>query len=436
MIYKKINCIIIGAGLSGLSTAYHLNSNYIVLEKDKGCGGTAGTLYHKEFKLDKAVHILYFRDPSIRTFISKELGLQLLERVRDSRVYIKGRQIPFPLQYNLSGLPLVSKAKIALTIFYKLLLRKRKIIVNNFEEWAVKNFGKELYKLFFNPYNRKLWGIELNQLKLEWMDQLIPKVSFELFMKGLIRKNDHEYGFNSIFYYPEQGGITSVSKKIAEKLTDINYCVVIDKIEQDRKLVFLKDGRIIKYNYLVNTSPLKNFISYLSDDKKELLQFSSKLKSTCTNVAHLLFNQSICNDGGMHWLYVPDPQKNFYRITFPRNICKANCPTGKFAMTIEFGGKIIDYKLEENLLIRNLIEMKLIDEKNPDYEIIWDQIPVSYVIYDSEMTKAKNHLHSYLNSKNIFSIGRYGSWEYSNMESAILQGIKTAELINSFNGKK
>ncbi len=436
MIYKEIDCIIIGAGLSGLSTAYHLNSNYIVLEKEKDCGGTAGTLYYNGFKLDKAVHILYFRDPSIREFISKELGIHLLEQVRDSRVYIKGRQIPFPLQYNLSELPLVSKTKIVLTIFFLLLFRKRKIIANNFEEWAVKNFGKELYRIFFKPYNRKLWGIELNQLKLEWMDKLIPKVSFDLFMKGLIRKNDREYGFNSVFYYPEQGGIASVSKKMAEKLTDINYRVAIDNIDQNRKLVFLMDGTIIKYNYIVNTSPLKNFISYLSDGKKELLQFSSKLKSNCTNIAHLLFNQSICNDGGIHWLYVPDPQKNFYRITYPRNICKTNCPAGKFAMTIEFGGKINDYKLEENLVIRNLIEMKLIDKNNLDYEIIWDQIPVSYVIYDSEMTNAKNHLHSYLNSKNIFSIGRYGKWEYSNMESALLQGIKTAELINNLNAKK
>lgn len=435
MINKEVNCIIIGAGLCGLSTAYHLNSNYIVLEKEKDCGGTAGTLHYKGFKLDKAVHILYFRDPSIRKFISSELGIQLLEQVRDSRVYIKGRQIPFPLQYNLSELPLVSKTKIVFTIFYLLLFSKKKFIANNFEEWAVKNFGKELYRIFFNPYNRKLWGIELNKLKLEWMDQLIPKVSFDLFMKGLIRKNDREYGFNSVFYYPEKGGIASVSKKIEENLTDINYSVLINKIDQDKKLVSLKDGTILKYNYLVNTSPLKNFISYLSAEQKELFHFSSKLKSNCTNVAHLLFNQINCNDVGMHWLYVPDPKKNFYRITFPRNICKANCPTGKFAMTIEFGGKINDYKLEENLLIRNLIEMRLIDEKNHDYEIIWDQIPVSYVIYDSEMTNAKNHLHSYLNSKNIFSIGRYGSWEYSNMESALLQGKKTAELINNLNGK-
>ena len=39
-------------------------------------------------------------------------------------------------------------------------------------------------------------------------------------------------------------------------------------------------------------------------------------------------------------------------------------------------------------------------------------------------------IQKYLQEKQIFSIGRYGNWEYAAMENAIFQGMETADLIN------
>ena len=72
----------------------------------------------------------------------------------------------------------------------------------------------------------------------------------------------------------------------------------------------------------------------------------------------------------------------------------------------------------------------LIDsEKDIESELLID-IKTAYVIYDHERNNAVEHLLKTLNDNDIFSIGRYGRWEYSAMEDAILQGKEIAEKIN------
>jgi hypothetical protein len=53
----------------------------------------------------------------------------------------------------------------------------------------------------------------------------------------------------------------------------------------------------------------------------------------------------------------------------------------------------------------------------------------AYVIYNKARSKTVAHLQNYLNLHDVFSFGRYGSWVYSSMEDAVIQGKNTAERI-------
>ena len=57
-------------------------------------------------------------------------------------------------------------------------------------------------------------------------------------------------------------------------------------------------------------------------------------------------------------------------------------------------------------------------------------IPYAYVVYDEERRKILPEIMSYLNKCDIFSIGRYGSWEYMSMEDTLLQGKAVAEALH------
>jgi hypothetical protein len=53
-------------------------------------------------------------------------------------------------------------------------------------------------------------------------------------------------------------------------------------------------------------------------------------------------------------------------------------------------------------------------------------LPCAYSIYTTERPKAIETIKGYLEENDIYSIGRYGNWEYSNMEKALKDGKELA----------
>jgi UDP-galactopyranose mutase len=53
----------------------------------------------------------------------------------------------------------------------------------------------------------------------------------------------------------------------------------------------------------------------------------------------------------------------------------------------------------------------------------------AYVIYDLDHKKNVGIIHDYLKKSNIIPIGRFGEWEYFNMDKAILSGKNAASRV-------
>ena len=58
-------------------------------------------------------------------------------------------------------------------------------------------------------------------------------------------------------------------------------------------------------------------------------------------------------------------------------------------------------------------------------------IPEAYVIYDEAYPEARALIHSWLQDQDILSTGRYGDWNYSSMEDALLNGREAAAWLRS-----
>jgi len=102
--------LIIGAGLCGLSAAYHLEnsdeSNYIVLEHNYEVGGLARTKTYDGFSFDHSIHILYTRDKYAANLIrNKLLGGNLCHQSREGYCYTSGVYTEYPYQISNWGLP-------------------------------------------------------------------------------------------------------------------------------------------------------------------------------------------------------------------------------------------------------------------------------------------------------------------------------------------
>jgi hypothetical protein len=54
----------------------------------------------------------------------------------------------------------------------------------------------------------------------------------------------------------------------------------------------------------------------------------------------------------------------------------------------------------------------------------------AYVIYDRFRSEHLPRLMQFLRANQIYPLGRYGLWEYTTMEEAILQGKEAAEALS------
>lgn len=418
--------LIIGAGLTGLSTAFHLNDDYILIEASDSPGGTANTLHFNGFKLDNSVHIFYFKDHSILNWMTDTLQVELLETIRKSSVWINNAYVKFPIQYHLSELPLPHRINSLKSILNSKSNRQGIRSSDNFETYSLLTFGAYHTDIFVRPYNEKLFGVPIALLNTDWLGDYVPNYSRMKMLLSIFGFVNNDYGRNSKFYYPAEGGVSTVARELSSQLkTSPLYNCSLERVFYDKKNALLSDGAEVKYEYLINTIPLDNFLNTIDSLPSDILASGKLLKKNSTTLLHILGKGKIKKEE--HWIYVPDTAIPFYRITIPGNINPANCPAGYFALTLEFGGDVFENQLVLDASILALKAMGILNENTSDIEFCWRLLDCGYVIYDENRKAALKKIFPFLQKNQTWSIGRYGSWEYSNMEDAILHGRKAAE---------
>ncbi len=423
---ESTEILVLGAGLTGLSTAYHLQSDCIVVDAAGAPGGAASTLTYKGFHLDRAVHILYFRDQWTSKFITENLGIPLQCQKRNSTVWFNKRFVSFPIQFHLASLPLYQRFKYGMSVACSKLYKNGNGQEETLGNWAQRNFGRALARDFFIPYNEKLHGVSCDKIQTQWMDGYVPSPSISKLVNGLLKTNRLEVGNNATFWYPVKGGIATIVNSLAEKIKDVRFNKRLISIDLQRKIATFQDGSQIAYHQLVSTIPLNTLTNSISPSRKSYIELSNKLQWNSVEFAHLMIPQS--NIGkGIHWIYIPQRDVPFYRITLPHNINTANCPEGWSALTLEFGKHVQRKQTTEVICKKYLRAMGLLDESSLNSELIWDQLDHGYVIYNSDWTDSRHEIQRILRKYGVISIGRYGRWEYSNMESALIQGREASK---------
>ena len=96
---------IIGAGPTGLSAAYHLGPDALVLEKNDRIGGWCRSVEDGGFTFDMAGHIMFSKDQYVHELYQKLLGDNVHWQDREAWVYSKGVYTRYPFQGCLYGLP-------------------------------------------------------------------------------------------------------------------------------------------------------------------------------------------------------------------------------------------------------------------------------------------------------------------------------------------
>lgn len=405
--------IILGAGLTGLSIAYHLREkgiNFVIIEKEKKAGGLCRSIRSKNYIFDYTGHFIHTKSDYVKLFVEKLItGIPKVKR--KSFIYLKGNLIPYPFQANVVYLPLFDRLKSILTYYF----RKRKP-PKNLVDWILTNFGRGMSELFFLPYNEKLWKYPLSEITPDFITSYVPPVS--------VLKSQKDIGYNVEFLYPERG-IGELTSALSKEL-EITHGEV-NKI--DKNFIIFDDEKI-RYEYIISTIPLPEFLSML--DLGEDMP---------VNVNSLVWNSVLCINLGIkgnisippkdasnfHWIYFPEKHFPFYRIGSYSNISPSMAPEGCSSLWVEVSYR--EKKLKRHIIdeITDILSRLRFFSENSIDHILPVNIPYAYPIYNKDREKIINDLYSFLDKYKIKLAGRFGAWKYSYMGQSILEGKKISE---------
>jgi len=421
--------LIIGAGLAGLSAGYHLgNRDHILVEAEETVGGLCKSFFVDGFHFDCTGHLIHFRTPEGRKIITGLVGDKIEEHQRKAAIFLEGRFADYPFQANTHGLP-PEVIKECLHGFVQTLQHKRKKRINNFRDWVYDTFGEGIAKYFMIPYNEKLWQHDLRDISLDWVNWSIPKPGLEEVINGALGIKNREFGYNPVFYYPIEGGIGILPRSFPVR-GQLLLGNPVSKINLRRRKATLRDGRTIRYRTLFSTMPLHSFLLCLEETPAPLSGLGEKLQY----VSVLNLNLGIDRESVIpyHWIYFPERDKPFYRIGSPSNFSRGVAPPSTTSLFVEVSLKpSAQYHLNE-LIEQSIAALKACSILRPDDRILIRYPMVmqyAYVIFNSARKRTVERILNYLRRRDVYSFGRYGSWTYSSMEDAVLQGKEFAEKI-------
>lgn len=416
--------LIIGAGLAGMSTAVHLGSDCLVLERGDRPGGLAVTHRQEGYSFDVTGHWLHMRDPGIRTRFGGLAGMRSIRR--QSKIFSRGRLVAYPYQSNLKDLPPEVIVECVLGALEAHTRREQgQPEPEGFEPFVLHHFGRPIADEFMFPYNTKLWGVPPSGISHAWCQRFVPVPDFRQILVGALTDENERSGYNATFSYPEQGGIAAFSDAIAALVPEIRYNAQVVRVHAAEKWVELATGERIAYRHLVSTMPLDRLARCLVDTPDDVLAAAGRLQCTSLSYLDLGLDRKVMN--GLHWLYLPDPAVQPYRLGCYSNACESMAPPGCSSLYVELSaGREPDVgsAVSETLGILSQVG-EPVSESNVKVCTV-RRIEHAYVVYDQSYEGARSTVLGHVASCGIRSIGRYGKWVYEAMEDALVDGRKTA----------
>ena len=432
--------LIVGAGLAGLSTAYHLSGvPYRLYEREQEVGGLCRSYKKDGFTFDYTGHLLHFRQAEIKALVEKLLAGKLQKHARQSYIYSHRTYTEYPFQVNTFGLP-PEVVRECLIGFIATLTNQQAGSPpkdRSFKEWILDNLGEGMAKHFMVPFNEKLWQVSLDELTSDWVSWLVPKPELKDVVNGALGIKDKAFGYNPSFLYPASDGIKVLPESFVPGIDGVTHGVELVEVDTKRRRAIFRDGaqggtREERYESLVSTIPIPELVSRCLDFPVPLKEAAAALRWVSVYNINLGIGREKVSD--KHWIYFPEVEYPFYRAGFPMNFSPSLGRPGCSSMYVEMSHKPTEHQSAEQLIGQVRAGLEQTGILRPDDELVVADVKdlhYAYVYFDHHRAQAMPAILAELERRGIYSVGRYGRWEHTSMEDAIGQGKQVAERLRA-----
>lgn len=498
----KKTAIIVGAGPAGLTAAHEMlqstNVHPVILEESNEIGGISKTVKYNGNRIDIGGHRFFSKNNDVMEWWNKIMPIQgkpsldeillgttnpnfnpqgidpqktdrvMLIRRRVSRIFYLRKFFDYPISLKLqtfTNMGLVRTVQAGFGYLYSATFKRKE---DSLEDFYINRFGRPLYKMFFEDYTEKVWGVHPSKLGADWGAQRVKGLSIMAILKNMLtpKKSEGDISQKGVetslieqFIYPKFGPgqlWETVAQDIQEQSGEIKMENKVTRIHVEGNKVtsvdIEREGKTVTEpcDYLLSSMPIKDLVAAIDDNTmpEEVRQIAKELPyRDFITVGLLVKDLKIKNQTDIKtlknrvpdtWIYIQERDVKIGRLQIFNNWSPYMVKDFENAMWIG-----LEYFCTEGDEMWEMDKQAFIDMAIGELEKI--DILKREDVLDSTQIKIKKAYPSYFGSyyqldkvknvldkiENLYCIGRNGQHRYNNMDHSMLTAMEAVRNIKN-----
>lgn len=420
-----MNLKILGAGITALSIAHHLekagSKDFELFEAAEEPGGLCRTKNRDGFLIDYAVHTIFTSNPYVNELYEEFLRGNMLQKKSLAKIYFENKYIDYPFQGSLHEVSEKVQQDCLTGIIAARETEHEK--PKNFGEWIEITFGTGIANHFLIPYNEKKFGMRAHEMDTEFISWRCPEVSVEEVRNSIERPLGKEFGYNPNMRYPANGGFDELIKAFTSRISSpIHTEHSATEIDTENRTVKFENGKETKYETLVSTIPLPELVKITKDVPAEISALAKKLKNQPVWVYS--FGITKPPKKPFYWAYYGDADISFVRLSIPSAFSDSVAPKGKHLLQVECSEEFTPERV-----IKDMIKVGVLDRKDDVCLIDENLLEYGYVQMETSHPEIIAKITDWFKERGIHCVGRFGAWRYLNADECIQAGKDFADSV-------
>lgn len=425
--------IVIGAGPAGLSVASFLkDSSNLILEKSDDVGGTASTFERDGFFFDYGPHIMFSKNKPVLEFMKRSLGDNIHKCKRNNKISFDGALMKYPFENDLSSLPKEDNFE-CIRDFVINPYKDKYPNPRNLEEWLLSVFGESICAKYLFPYNEKVWNIPVRNLSMLWAER-IPNPPVEDVIKSSVGFSTEGYLHQLFYHYPLRGGYQMLSRALNASLNVQLNEEVLEIHKAESHFEVKTNLGSYQSTSIVSTMPVHLLPSVCQFEIPQDVR--AAIDALIVNpMAVISLGVKGEDKDKFTAIYFPERDFKVNRVSFPTTFSPFNSPAGHHSIQAEITYSKTDpfAKKSDSEIIEHVVDgLTSRGIVKRDDIVLTDirRVDFAYVVYDTGYEANAKLVRDYFNTVGIHLNGRFGNFEYLNVDGIYDLSKRVAETIS------
>ena len=415
---KHAPVVVLGAGPAGIAAALQMGSAAILLDGRESVGGLAGTLERSGAVFDIGGHSFHTPHPAVRELVFG--SLEMFEQKREARCSFGDSLIRYPFQRHFREL---ADADLVTECEQGLRTADGGEGARDYESYLTRRFGPGIAGHFLLPYNRKLWGADLERLSVGWARERVaaPEGTAESFCERSARRSPLQD--DTQVAYPARGGFGEIARALVEGVHDLRLGARVVEIDLHRREVRLEKGISVRWDRLVSTLPLPELLRVLSDAPENLRRDAASLERLPLRLFFVVLDRPVSTR--IQRIYTCDPGSPVHKIVINHNSSDSlrALPRHGISGEMSLPGLSLSSGPElERRFVEYLRRLGLVRSEDRLVEVSSLDVPYGYPVPSRDRDAIVSRLKDRLEGLGITTVGRFAEWDYINSDEAIHRG--------------